>query len=106
MSDSKRLVVNLSETLSNEFGEVLNKEAKKRSELFREAIVLYIEERKKLSIIDELANGYMEMAQLNIELSEIGFVSDMREFKEYEARLSESDLPNDDDSEKRRYILC
>ena len=40
MSDSKRLVVNLSEALCNEFDEELNKESKKRSEFFREAIVL------------------------------------------------------------------
>jgi CopG family transcriptional regulator/antitoxin EndoAI len=106
MTDSKRLVVNLSEALYNELDETLNKKCKKRSEFFREAIVLYIEEKKKLSEIDELAKGYLEMAQLNMELAEIGFIRDMIELKEYEARLSESDLPNDDSSEKRRYILC
>ncbi len=78
----------------------------KRSEFIKEAIILYIEEKKRLSEFNEIINGYTEMAQLNIELSEIGFVNDMRELKEYEAKLSESDLPNDDDSEKRRYILC
>lgn len=106
MSGSKRLVVNLSEALCNEFDRALNEDCKKRSEFIRDAIILYIEEKKKLSEMEELAVGYSEMAQLNIELSEIGFVNDMRELKEYEAKLSESDLPNDDDGEKRRYILC
>lgn len=106
MASSKRLVVNLSETLCNEFDRALNEDCKKRSEFIKEAIILYIEEKKRLSEFNEIINGYTEMAQLNIELSEIGFVNDMRELKEYEAKLSESDLPNDDDSEKRRYILC
>ena len=106
MSNSKRMVSNLSEALCNELDKALSEDCKKRSEFIKDAIVLYIEEKKKLSNIEEIANGYTEMAQLNIELSEIGFVHDMLELKEYEAKLSESDLPNDDDSEKRRYILC
>jgi len=106
MSTSKKLVINLSETLYIEFNKALEKDCKKRSEFIRDAIILYIEEKKKLSEMEELAIGYSEMAQLNVELSEIGFVNDMRELKEYEVKLSESDLPNDDDGEKRRYILC
>ena len=106
MSGSKRVVVNVSDKLFNDFNKDLEKDCKKKSEFIREAIILYIEEKKKLSEMEELAIGYSEMAQLNIELSEIGFVNDMRELKEYEAKLSESDLPNDDDGEKRRYILC
>ena len=106
MSTSKKLVVNLSETLYIEFNKALEKDCKKRSEFIRDAIILYIEEKKKLSEMEELAIGYSEMAQLNVELSEIGFVNDMRELKEYEVKLSESDLPNDDDGEKRRHILC
>jgi hypothetical protein len=53
-----------------------------------------------------MERGYKEMAQLNLEFAEMGFACDIRELKEYEAKLSESDLPNDNDSEKRRYILC
>lgn len=106
MSGSKRLVVNLSEALCSEFDKALSEDCKKRSEFIREAIILYIEEKRKLSLMNELAKGYVEMAELNLEISEMGFVNDIRELKEYEAKLSESDLPNDDGSEKRRYILC
>ncbi|WP_035292369.1 hypothetical protein [Clostridium sp. KNHs214] len=105
MSGSKRLVVNLSEKLFNEFNEALKKDSKKRSEFIREAIVLYIEEKKRLSY-EEMQKGYMEMAQLNLDLCECGFESDMKELGEYEAMLSESDLPDDTDSKTRRYILC
>lgn len=106
MSNSKRLVVNLSETLYNEFNKALQEDCKKRSEFIREAIILYIKEKKRLDIIEQMEKGYKEMAQLNLEFAEMGFASDMQEFKEYEAKLSESDLADDNSSEKRRYILC
>ncbi|MBC8060622.1 MAG: CopG family transcriptional regulator, partial [Clostridiaceae bacterium] len=38
MSGSKRLVVNLSEALCNEFDRALNEDCKKRSEFIRDAI--------------------------------------------------------------------
>ena len=106
MSSSRRLVVNLSEALNNEFNKALKEDCKKRSEFIREAIILYIEEKKKLNHIDEMKRGYIEMANINLEMSEMGFASDILEFKEYEAKLTESDLPDDNSSEKRRYILC
>jgi CopG family transcriptional regulator/antitoxin EndoAI len=106
MSNSKRLVVNLSETLYNEFNKALQEDCKKRSEFIREAIILYIKEKKRLDIIEQMEKGYKEMAQLNLEFAEMGFAADMKEFKEYEAKLSESDLADDNNSEKRRYILC
>ncbi|MPN30118.1 hypothetical protein SDC9_177576 [bioreactor metagenome] len=46
------------------------------------------------------------MAQMNLEICEMGFAEDMIVLKEYEAKLAESDLPDDNGSEKRRYILC
>ncbi|MDP4145077.1 MAG: CopG family transcriptional regulator [Bacillota bacterium] len=106
MSSSKRLVVNLSETLCNEFDEALKEDCKKRSEFIKEAIILYIEEKKKLNYIDRMKKGYLEMADINLEISEMGFAADIHELKNYEVKLSESDLPDDDGSEKRRYILC
>lgn len=106
MSTSRKLVINLSETLYNEFNKALKEDCKKRSEFIREVIILYISEKKRLNKISEMEKGYREMAQLNLEFAEMGFASDMKEFKEYEAKLSESDLQDDNNSEKRRYILC
>ncbi|MCB2289957.1 CopG family transcriptional regulator [Clostridium sp. CS001] len=106
MSTSKKLVVNLSETLYIEFNKALEKDCKKRSEFIREAIVLYIEEKKRINDIDEMKQGYLDMAELNLEIAGIGFEIDSKDFNEYEVKLSESDLPNDNNSEKRRYILC
>ncbi|SKA87155.1 CopG family transcriptional regulator / antitoxin EndoAI [Clostridium sp. USBA 49] len=106
MAGSKKLVVNLNETLYNEFNKALEEDCKKRSEFIRDAIIVYIEEKKRLSLMDSMRKGYMEMAQLNLEIAEMGFANDVDELKKYEAKLAESDFPNDNDSEKRRYILC
>jgi CopG family transcriptional regulator/antitoxin EndoAI len=106
MPTSKKLVVSLSETLNIEFNKALQKDCKKRSEFIREAIILYIEEKKKNSYIDEMKRGYLEMAELNLEIAAMGFEIDIKDFKEYEVKLSESDLSYDSNSEKRRYILC
>jgi CopG family transcriptional regulator/antitoxin EndoAI len=106
MSTSKKLVVNLSQRLYIEFNKVLQKDYKKRSEFFREAVILYIEEKKKLCYIDEMKRGYLEMAELNLEIADMGFEIDIKDFKDYEVKLSECDLSNDNNSEKRRYILC
>jgi CopG family transcriptional regulator / antitoxin EndoAI len=106
MSSSKRLVVNLTETLSNEFDRALKEDHKKKSQFIRDAIILYIEERKKLKYIDDMKKGYMEMAQINFEISEMSCADDLKCLEEYEVWLTECDLPDDNDSEKRRYILC
>ena len=91
MSGSKRLVVNLSETLNNEFNKALKEDSKKRSEFIREVIILYIEEKKKLKEMEQMKMGYSEMAKINLEFAEMGFASDIRDLKEYEAKLPESD---------------
>jgi CopG family transcriptional regulator/antitoxin EndoAI len=106
MSSSKRLVVNLSETLNNEFNRALKEDNKKKSQFIRDAIILYIEERKKLNYIENMKKGYMEMAQINLEISEMSCAEDLKSLQEYEVWLTECDLPDDNDSEKRRYILC
>jgi len=106
MSSSKKLKMNLSDTQNEEFNKALKEDCKKRSEFIREAVILYIEQKKKLSFIDEMKKGYLDMSQINLEISEMGLASDICEFKEYEARLSESDFPDDYCSKKRRYILC
>ncbi|MCS4455702.1 hypothetical protein JTT00_15685 [Clostridium botulinum] len=47
------------------------------------------------------------MANINRDYAEQGFEQDVKDLKNYEAMLSESDFPNDTtDSKKRRYILC
>ena len=82
------------------------KNSKKRSEFIRDIIILYIEEREKIKQVEKMRSGYAEMAAINLEFSEIGLTDDIEELIEYEVKLSECDIPDDDSSEKRRHILC
>jgi CopG family transcriptional regulator/antitoxin EndoAI len=106
MAESKKIIVNLPESMLKEFDEILKKDNKNRSEFIREAIILYIEEKKKLRLREKLRVGYTEMAKINQEIAEFGFAVDFSDLFQYEARLAECDSIDDDDSEKRRYILC
>ncbi|MFU0824128.1 hypothetical protein [Clostridium sp.] len=108
MSNSKKLANNLEEVQKQQ--DIINKERikkyRKKSEFIRDSLILYIKDKKNLSKIEELKKGYIEMAQINLDICEMGFADDMKVLKEYEAKLAESDLPDDNGSEKRRYILC
>ncbi|NEZ46714.1 CopG family transcriptional regulator [Clostridium niameyense] len=103
---AKKVVINISQTLYNEFDEALKQDSKKSSEFFREAIILYIKERKKLNQLEQMKKGYIDMGEINRSYSEAGFMEDVEDLIEYEQKLSESDFPDDKYSKKRRYILC
>ena len=106
MSSSRKLVAIPHEVLKEDNNKEYFKKYRKKSEFIKESLILYIRDKKNLSRIDELKKGYIEMAQINLELCEMGFADDMLSLKEYEAKLAESDFPDDNSSEKRRYILC
>jgi Predicted transcriptional regulators containing the CopG/Arc/MetJ DNA-binding domain and a metal-binding domain len=106
MAESKKIVIDLPENMLREFDEILKKDNKNRSEFIREAIILYIEGKKKYRLREKLRAGYLEMSQLNQEIAEFGFTVDICDLCEYEERLVECDSIDDDDGKKRRYILC
>lgn len=81
MADKKKVVINLPNTLYNEINEIIKKDSQKRSEFFREAIILYIEERKKQIKMDEMKKGYIEMANINRDYAEQGFEQDVKDLK-------------------------
>ncbi|MEA4825985.1 MAG: hypothetical protein VB130_05055 [Clostridium sp.] len=106
MSSSKKLVEAPLEEHKDDTRKEYLKKYRKKSEFIKDSLILYIKDKKKLSKIEELKKGYIEMAQINLDICEMGFADDMLGLKEYEAKLAESDLPDDNSSEKRRYILC
>jgi CopG family transcriptional regulator/antitoxin EndoAI len=50
---------------------------------------LYIREREKIRVREQLKTGYMQMAEINVKLSEMGLYEDLKDFILYETRLSE-----------------
>jgi len=69
----------------------------------KNSILIFIRNRNWRTI----RKGYECMGDINIELSEYGFLSAFEELVKYEIRLSESDSLDDyNGSKKRRHILC
>ncbi len=73
MGESKRIMISMPVTLLEEVDDLITIENKNRSELIREAMRFYLEERKKSRLREELRKGYQEMAALNLSLAQEAF---------------------------------
>ncbi|GBF11920.1 antitoxin EndoAI [Tepidibacillus sp. HK-1] len=74
MASTKRIMITLPQNLLQEVDGVVRKENLNRSELIREAMKLYLQERRKRSIRESMQKGYMEMANINLNLASESFV--------------------------------
>lgn len=88
MAKTKRIMVNLPDSLLEEVDVMVPMEYKNRSDFVIEAMKLYICEKKKTSITSKLKEGYREMSQINLALAEIGLEQDILDLIIYEARLT------------------
>ena len=91
MGATKRILVSLPESLLEEVDLIASTEKCNRSEFIREAMKLYIREKKKIQIREKMKKGYMEMAAINMELSDLGFTAENECIKPYDLKLSKSD---------------
>lgn len=89
MSDSKRIVVSMPDSLLKEIDDIAYVECQNRSEFVRNAMRFYIKEMKRMSIIDKMKKGYYEMAEINLTLAEVGLTADNETVNGYETRLAE-----------------
>jgi len=89
VAESKKIAVCLPDTLLKEIDDMVCLECSNRSEFIRNAMRFYIQEIKKNSAIERMRNGYIEMAEINLTLAEIGLTSDNETFIGYETRLAE-----------------
>lgn len=69
MPASKRIIITVPETLLYEVDRITRLDNRNRSEIVREAIVFYLEERKKELMIEQMKKGYMEMAEINLSIA-------------------------------------
>jgi CopG family transcriptional regulator/antitoxin EndoAI len=69
---SKRIIVSISEMLLSEVDSFTILEKRNRSEIVRDAIKFYLEERKKELMIEQMKRGYLEMAPINLTLASEG----------------------------------
>ncbi len=87
MGETKRILVSLPESLLEEVDLLASMENINRSEFIREAMKLYISEKRKKQIRESMKKGYMEMAAINLEMAELGLTAENECLISYEKRL-------------------
>lgn len=89
MAQLKKILISLPDNLLKEVDSIVSVDKTNRSELVREAMRLYIRERRKLEMRDRMKKGYQEMAEINAKLAEMCFDADNEQQQKYEERLGE-----------------
>jgi CopG family transcriptional regulator/antitoxin EndoAI len=87
MVETRRIVVSLPNSLLEEVDVMVPMEYKNRSDCVIEAMKLFIQEKKKIEIIEKLKEGYKAMSQINLDFAEMGIEQDNIDLAMYEARL-------------------
>lgn len=91
LAEIKKILVSLPDTLLKEVDTIVSHEKTNRSEFVREAMKLYIRERKRIEMVDRMKKGYQEMAEINIKLAEMCFDADSELQHIYEDNMAECD---------------
>lgn len=89
LSRQKKILISLPDTLLSEVDNLATEQKINRSEFIREAMKLYIHERKKADITSKLKKGYEEMAMINLEIAEFCLEADNIQQQSYEEKLAE-----------------
>lgn len=76
LSSAKRIMISLPKKLLHEVDGLVQRDNSNRSEFIRQAMKLYIQERKKRLIRDMMQRGYMEMARINLNIASEAFVAE------------------------------
>lgn len=69
MSQVKRIMISLPDSLLAEVDRIAAAEKLSRSEFIREGMKMYVEDRKRRILIEQMKNGYLEMAKINLALA-------------------------------------
>lgn len=75
-TNTKRIMISIPQHLLQEVDGVAQKENSNRSELIRQAMKMYLTERKKRHIREIMKKGYMEMANINLNMASEAFLAE------------------------------
>jgi CopG family transcriptional regulator/antitoxin EndoAI len=89
LSELRKILISLPDNLLKEVDSIVSVEKINRSEFVREAMKLYIREKRKIEMRDKMKKGYQEMAEINARLAEMCFDADSEQQQKYEERLRE-----------------
>ncbi|MBP2651124.1 MAG: hypothetical protein H6Q74_1949 [Firmicutes bacterium] len=77
MAELRRIMISIPNSLLQEVDGIIAMEKLSRSQFVREAMRLYIEDRKRKAVRDMMRKGYQEMAVINLTLAEEGLSADV-----------------------------
>lgn len=89
MSQLKKVLVTIPDSLLAQVDSLAKGENINRSELVREAMKMYLRERKKQSLDEQMKKGYQEMADINLNIAKMCFDAEEETFSAYEEKLAE-----------------
>lgn len=89
MAQLKKILISLPDNLLKEVDSIVAMEKINRSEFVREAMKLYIREKRRIEMRDKMKKGYQQMAEINVRLAEICFEADNDQQQKYEEGLRE-----------------
>lgn len=89
MPASKKIIVSVPEKLLTELDRVSELEGKNRSEMIRDAIKLFLAERGKKVLKEQLRKGYLEMGEINQAIAEECFSVDHEAYESGLQKLAE-----------------
>lgn len=73
VQNTKRIMISLPDHLLEEVDGIVARENSNRSEFIRQAMRLYLIERKKRQIRESMQRGYLEMAKINLVIASEAF---------------------------------
>lgn len=73
LQNTKRIMISIPDQLLEEVDGIVAKENSNRSEFIRQAMKLYLVERKKRQIRELMQRGYLEMAKINLNMASEAF---------------------------------
>jgi CopG family transcriptional regulator / antitoxin EndoAI len=76
LAELKRIMISIPNSLLQEVDGIIAMEKLSRSQFVREAMRLYIEDRRRKAVRDLMKKGYQEMAIINLALAEEGLLAD------------------------------
>ncbi len=89
MSQLKKVLITVPDALLAQVDSVAKDENVNRSEFVREAMKMYLREKKKQSVAEQMKNGYQEMADINLNIAKMCFDAEEQAFSAYEEKLAE-----------------
>lgn len=81
VAELRRIMISIPNALLQEVDGIIAMDKLSRSQFVRDAMRLYIEDRKRKAVRDMMKKGYQEMAVINLTLAEEGLLADVDEFE-------------------------